>query len=165
MDNRNTMFETLARNADIIRGVRWVATLDLATRPECRIRDLLEYTPTLEPVAHSIPWHRGPGKIKRHCRCVSAFVLIPFSEIGLAEPPPGTRASMHGQVPANLSYAKWIVMQPAWAIEQAVGVVRARLLIRGGMKFPQLYDLHGEYLLISELRQRFPPAFEAAGFK
>jgi len=72
---------------------------------------------------------------------------------------------MHGQVPANLSYAKWIVMQPAWAIEQAVGVVRARLLIRGGMKFPQLYDLHGEYLLISELRQRFPPAFEAAGFK
>lgn len=66
-------FET--RNADIIKQVRWLSTLDTRTSPPCRLRDGLLYEAgTHKPVGHSYPWGAGPGQF--HWRAVAAGSMI-----------------------------------------------------------------------------------------
>ncbi|MPT39504.1 MAG: hypothetical protein E2603_13595 [Achromobacter sp.] len=103
-------------NTDLIKALEWVSTLDSRTTPECRVRDGLQYEPvTHKPVGHKVPWLSGPGRIHWGCRSTSVPVTKSWRELGIDidEMDESTRASMDGQVPAQVSYGDWLTRQPA----------------------------------------------------
>lgn len=100
-------------NSDLIKGVQWVSTLDTRTSPICRARDgeLFPVDSGPRPPAHP------------NCRSTTVSVLKSAEELGipLDKLPPGTRASMNGQVPATQTYYDWLKRQPVSVQKEVLG--------------------------------------------
>lgn len=149
-------------NADIIKAVRWVSTLDGKTSAQCRIRDGLKYEgKSHKPIGHKIPWLQGAGRLHFNCRSTDAPVTKSWRELGIDidEIPPGQRASMDGQVPADMSYGDWLKRQSAGRQDQILGPERGRLMRQGGLQLPDFYDNRGNWLTLDQLREREMQAF------
>jgi SPP1 gp7 family putative phage head morphogenesis protein len=150
--------QTMEVNADLVKGLRWVSTLDSRTSEICRIRDGKLYTATKQPkpIGHSIPWGTGPGQIHFNCRSTSVMVLKSWQELGfdLPELSTGTRASMDGQVPEDLTYGQWFARQSAERQDEIVGVTRGKLFRDGKITFEKFYDDKGKWLDIKDLERR-----------
>lgn len=155
-------------NADITKAIKWSAKLDLKTSEPCRLRDGKLYEPvTHKPIDHSYPWGQGPGRYHWNCRSAQVQILKSWREMGIdLEGSPnldGTRASMDGQVPQDVSYADWIKKQSSARQDDVLGPARGALLRRGGLELKDLYDNKGRPLTLDELRQRDASAFQRAG--
>lgn len=149
--------ELQAANADVLAATMWLSTLDSRTSEMCRIRDHLKYTVEgHEPIGHRIPWLDGPGKIHWNCRSTSVPVVKSWRELGLDmdQLPVGTRASIDGQVPADLTFGEWLLRQSAKRQDEVLGVTRGRLMRSGKMKLPDFYDAQGRWLTLDQLRER-----------
>lgn len=160
---REAMFEA---NDDLIKAVVWSSTLDMRTSDGCQIRDGKHYHPvTHKPLGHLIPWKGGPGRLHWRCRSASYPVTKSWQELGLSmeQLDPGTRASMDGQVPRDLSYGDWLQQQPAWRQDEVVGATRGKLMREGKMPFDSFYTNRGEMLSLDQLRERDAAAFRRAG--
>lgn len=146
-------------NADLIKGIRWVSTLDGRTTNNCRVRDQKQYTTDHKPVGHKIPWLQGPGAIHINCRSTSVPILKSWREIGIDmdDLPPSTRASMDGQVPADMTYAQWFAKQSAERQDEIVGKKRGALYRAGKVRFEQFSDDKGEWLTLDELMRKIAP--------
>ena len=109
---------TFQENGDIVKGYRWLSTLDSNTTPICRSRDGKVYPVDSNdlPPAH---WN---------CRSTITPVLKSFREMGIDrdEIPESTRASMNGQVPAATTYEGWLKDQPRDVQDDALGAARAQ---------------------------------------
>lgn len=154
-------------NADVIKAVGWVSTLDGRTSPMCRIRDGKRYTADAahKPIGHTIPWLQGPGRLHFCCRSCSAPITKSFKELGIdiEELSPSTRASMDGQVPAETTYSQWIKRQSVARQDEILGPERGALLRSGGMSMDQMYSPRGDFLTLDQLRAKDAAAFERAG--
>jgi SPP1 gp7 family putative phage head morphogenesis protein len=130
-----TRLEVWRQNNDLIKGVRWVSTLDNRTTPICRELDgkgwVYDPAGNLVPEGHSHPF---PGPTAHWgCRSVQIPWTKSWSELtkdaggdkGLAkkldEVPESTRASMNGQVPKTLMYDAWLKSLPEDQARQALG--------------------------------------------
>ncbi len=149
---------TVAANLDLIKAVKWVATLDSRTSPPCQIRDGKHYTATAphKPVGHKVPWLGGPGRLHFNCRSVSVPVTKSWRELGIEadDLPPSTRASMDGQVPADTTYGEWLARQPAARQDEVLGAERAALFRAGKVTFDRFYDDKGRWLTLAQLLAR-----------
>jgi hypothetical protein len=149
---------TYDANADIVKALKWVSTLDSRTSPMCRVRDGLNYTATVphKPVGHKVPWGDGPGRLHFNCRSVSVPVLKSWRELGIDtdEMPAATRASMDGQVPADTTYGAWLGRQSAARQDEILGPERGRLLRAGEVTFDKFYDDRGRWLTLAQLSAR-----------
>lgn len=148
---------TVDANADLVKAVQWVSTLDSKTSPMCRIRDGLKYTAdTHKPIGHSIPWGDGPGRLHFNCRSVSVPVLKSWKELGIdiVDMSPGTRASMDGQVPSDQTYAEWFAKQSPERQDEILGPERAKLYRSGKVSFSQFYSPNGRYLTLEQLQAK-----------
>jgi hypothetical protein len=67
--------------------------------------------------------------------------------------PPGTRASMDGQVPADLTYADWLKKQSAARQDEILGPTRGKLF-RSGMPMERFYNDQGVWLTLPQLLER-----------
>jgi hypothetical protein len=155
-------------NADILKSVMWLSTLDNKTSTQCRIRDHLRYTTDdHKPIDHSIPWLAGPGRLHWNCRSTSVPVLKSYRELGLDldETDIKTRASMDGQVPADMTYAEWIKQQSAARQDDILGETRGKLLRDGGLDLENFYSNKGKWLTLEQLRARDAAAFRKAGIE
>ena len=144
-------------NADLVKAVRWVSTLDTRTSPPCRIRDGLTYTPDdHKPIGHKIPCGDGPGRLHFNCRSVSVPVLKSWRELGIPidDMTPGSRASMDGAVPADLTYKEWFAKQSAARQEDILGPARYALLQKGKVSLDAFYSDKGRWLSLAELEKR-----------
>lgn len=124
----------IEENLDLVKAVEWCSTLDSRTSPICQVRDGLRYTAdTHKPIGHKEPWLGGPGMAHWGCRSTSCPVLKSWRELGipLDDLDPGTRASMDGQVPADMNYAQWLKKQPAARQDEVLGKTRAKLFRQG----------------------------------
>ncbi|RRN80390.1 phage head morphogenesis protein [Pseudoxanthomonas sp. SGD-10] len=146
-------------NEDIITGYRWVSTLDGRTTETCRALDGRVFKVGEGPLP---PLHPN-------CRSTIVPVTKTWRELGIDAPemPVGTRASMNGQVPADLTYYQWLKLQPPGFVEDVLGPTKAALFLRGGLtpeEFARL-QLNRTFqpLTLEELRQKIPKAFERAG--
>lgn len=158
----------LDANADLIKAVRFSATLDLRTSPPCRLRDGLLYTPTdHQPIGHAIPWLQGPGRMHWRCRSHQTVVLKSSAELGIDAPEVvvngKTRASMDGQLPADTSYGHWLAKQSAARQIEVLGETRARLMRDGKLPLEAMYSQKGHYLTLDEIRAKDADAFKRAG--
>lgn len=143
-------------NKDLVSAVRWLSTLDTRTSEECAIRDGLLYDPdTYEPLGHSVPWLEGPGRLHFNCRSVDTLVTKSWKELGIDadEMPASARASMDGEVPADLNYGDWLANQSAARQDEVLGETRGELL-RQGVPMEKFYNDKGQFLTLDQLYQR-----------
>lgn len=140
--------ETFKANDDLIKDWQFIATLDLKTSEECRALD-------------QTVWPVGEGPMPpRHPNCRSQAVgLTPtWRELGidLDEAPEGTRASMDGQVPAELSYYEWLKTQSPEAVERVLGKEKAAQFLKGDLKVDRFVDYTGKTVTLDDLQARIP---------
>lgn len=137
---------TWIENKDIVKAVQWVSTLDARTSDICIALDgsIFRVGEGIRPPAHL------------NCRSTTVPVLKSFKELGidLKEPPPGTRSAklpgMTGQVPAKLTYKKWLRQQSVKIQDQVLGKERGRRFRAGKLKFDKpIYN--GRPMTLKEL--------------
>ena len=151
---------TYAQNADIIKAIQWVSTLDGRTSDICIARSGKTWSfPDFEPQGHNIPWGGGPPA---HWACRSTTVPITktFAEIdgeGKAAPnaPPSTRSSMDGQVAADLSFDQFLRSKPPEFADEMLGKGRAQLWRDGKITLSQLLSAQGTPLTLAQLKARY----------
>lgn len=120
------------RNKSVLKGSRWVATLDSRTCIICASRD-----------GEVFPVGSGPKPVTGShagCRCFRAPVTKSFEELGLPAQDfsASTRASMDGQVPAELNYTDWFNNQPESFQREVLGQGRFERFREGGIELEQM---------------------------
>ncbi|MEL6310897.1 MAG: hypothetical protein AAFQ17_00795 [Pseudomonadota bacterium] len=148
---------TYAANDDMIGALVWTATLDSRTTLQCMARDDKRYEPrTKKPIGHDLPWGGGPGQLHWGCRSSSRPETKSWRALGIDidDLPPGTRASMDGQVAADTSFEAWLSRRSKAEQDAALGPGRADLWRNGDITFRDLLDANGRELSVAELRAR-----------
>lgn len=160
---KDARLASLEANADIIKEVQWVSTLDSRTSDICIVRSGKTWTyPDFQPVKHKIPWNGGPPA---HWNCRSTFIPITksFEELtGGAikdKVEPATRASMDGTVAADLTFDQFLKKKPPAFADEMLGKGRAELWRSGKITLNQLLDQRGNPLTLAQLTERYgkPP--------
>lgn len=145
--------ETLKQNEDILKGHRWISTLDSRTTPVCRARDRKVY-----PLD-------GP-KPPAHWGCRSSIVPVLKDEYQ-REIPGSTRPSVGPdgveQVSSKTSYGDWLARQPASFQKEVLGPARYKLFIKGDLTLDRFVDDNGKEYTLDQLKDLEPHAFELAG--
>lgn len=134
---------TYAENSDLIKGVRFVATLDSRTTIICITND-----------GKVFPLDSGPRPpLHWGCRSHTIPVLKSWEELGikLKQAPAGTRASMNGQVPADLTYAQWLKQQSVGFQNEVLGPGKAEIFRRGELTIDRFVDDRSNPLSLKEL--------------
>lgn len=156
--------ETYRQNADLIKGVKWVSTLDGRTSAVCRARDGQVYDLDKGPRPPAHP----------NCRSTTTPVLKSWKELGISlrDAPEGTRASLNGQVPAAETYQSWLEKQDKAFQDEVLGPTRGKLfrgepIAPGGdapakLTLDRFVDKSGDEYTIDQLRRRYGEAFERA---
>jgi SPP1 gp7 family putative phage head morphogenesis protein len=140
---------TYAENKDVIKGVKIVATLDEKTSAVCRAEDGKVY-----------PINEGPRPpFHPNCRSKISPVLKSWKELGidLKEAPEGTRASMDGQVPANLTYNEWLTEKDKTdpgLVEDILGKKKAELWRSGEVTLGGFVNDAGKELTLKQLAEK-----------
>lgn len=142
-------------NSDLIKGEVFTATLDGRTTPQCRALDGKMYDVGSGP--------RPP--LHWNCRSVRSPVLKSWRELGIDEDelPAGTRATMDGQVPADLTYQQWLKNKPASFQDDVLGPTRGKLFREGGITLDRFVNREGDQITLADLRRKDAEAFERAG--
>ncbi len=140
-------------NQDITKRYKYVATLDSRTSPICRALDGKEFV-----------YGKGPMP-PQHFNCRSTTVpVIDYEELGFTPPPPGRRASMDGQVPADQTYGQWLAKQPKTVQADVLGKEKVRYFELLSEKYgPQnaivkLVRDDGSELTLQQLQRRYGAA-------
>lgn len=145
---------TYDANADVIKGVKWVATLDSRTCAECGSLDGKVF-----PVGSG---RRPPAHLS--CRCTTTPVIkgrAALIEAGLIKK--STRASADGQVPDDITFADWLKKQTVGTQEDVLGKTAATVFRKGGLDLDGFVDKSGKPFTLDELRRRNAEAFRRAG--
>lgn len=156
------------KNADLISAVVWHSTLDTRTTREiCVPRDGKKYSLlTHKPIGHKFLWLGGPGRAHWGCRSVSLPVIKSFKDLGIDIGDfdlDDTRASLDGQVAADLSYGDWLKKQSAKRQDEVLGATRGKLFREGGLTVDKFANNKGRWLTLDELRAIDAKAFKKAG--
>ena len=152
----NTRLALYKANPDMIKAIQQVSTLDSRTSDICiSYAGQVWDSQTLEPIEGSeLPF---AGGVPRHYNCRSTLVpvLKSFDELGL---PPltfgkGTRASMDGQVPGDITFDKWLRGKSEKFQDDLLGPARAKMWREGKIRLQQLVDSRGRSLTLAQLEQ------------
>ncbi len=151
-------------NQDVVGSVRWVSTLDTRTTPICQHRDgrvgpVSEEGTWTPPAGASVldpPMARPPAH--PNCRSTTVAVTKSWRELGfdMDEMDPGTRASMDGQVPANMTYFEWLKKQSPEVQKDVLGKTRYDMWHKDGVTPDRFINDKGKYLTIKELKDLGP---------
>jgi len=127
--------EVYNANADIVKKLQYVATLDSRTTIICAARDGKVYDLGKEPA------------LPAHFRCRSVIVAY-FNDEEQAD-----RASVTGPVPASTSFSDFLKKQGKEFQEEVLGVERAKQF-RNGVGLEKFVDKSGHVYTLKELKQR-----------
>lgn len=141
-------------NNNLISGVMWVSTLDSRTSSICQSLDGKVF-----PVDSG---KRPPAHI--NCRSTTSPVVKSWRQLGIDIPEfdKGTRASMDGQVPKDITYQDWLKNQSEARQDEILGVTKGKLF-RAGATVDRFVDNKGRTLTIDQLRQKDEELFKKAG--
>ena len=148
--------EVMRRNKRVIKSVEWVSTLDSRTTAVCRARDGKVYPVDEGPRP---PAHAG-------CRSTTIPVLKSLRELGIKvdeKKVATTRASMNGQVSAELNYDRWLRKQPVDFQDEVLGKSKAKLFRSGGVALDRFVDNSGREYTLTQLKQRESAAWAKSG--
>jgi SPP1 gp7 family putative phage head morphogenesis protein len=148
----NARLETLIANRDLFKGIMQISTLDSRTSPVCIAYSGKVWDMDLNPVgADGLPFNGG---LPRHWTCRSTLVPIikSFRDLGIDvdEVSPGTRASLDGQVPQDLSFDEWLKTKGEGFQNDLLGVGKAQLWRQNKINLTDLIDSTGKKVLTLE---------------
>jgi SPP1 gp7 family putative phage head morphogenesis protein len=160
--NNAGMMATFQANSDVIDAVEADATLDARTTDICLGRDggiwdLQTGAPTKDSAVQTSfpgipPWHM-------QCRTIMTAVVKPLNELGkkaglkVDKIPPGTRATMDGQIPESMSTAQWLKSKGDKFGSDLLGKSRYQLWKNGKITLQQLTDQSGRSLNLPQLEK------------
>lgn len=143
-------------NADIIKGMQWVATLDQHTCVQCRTLDGMVFKIDKGP--------RPPIHISDRCTMVPRLKDMPPSNGAERPSVVDGKATL---VPASETYYAWLKRQSAGFQDEVLGPMRGKLLRDGGLsaqRFAALQlDRNFQPMTLDEMRTIEPGAFRRAG--
>jgi len=139
---------TWAQNDDVVKGWKFVATLDSRTTLTCiKLNDLdLVY-----------PIGEGPRPPRhRQCRSTTVSELKSWRELGvdINEFDAGQRSSLTGLVPADTTYNAWLKTQPVGIQKDVLGVTRQKLWADGKIDVSGFVDNQGRTYTLDELAKK-----------
>jgi hypothetical protein len=149
--------QSFQANNDVIKAVTQVSTLDNKTSDICVAYSGQTWdVNTLQPVmGGSLPFNGGPP---RHFNCRSRLrpVTMSFKELGIDkdEIPAGTRASMDGQVPADITFNQFLRGKSTQFQDDLLGPARANLWRNDQITLTQLVDMRGNPMTLAQLEAR-----------
>jgi SPP1 gp7 family putative phage head morphogenesis protein len=130
------------KNTDLIKGVLYVSTLDTRTTIICINLDGKQF-----------PVEEGPRPpMHFNCRSTTIPMIVSWKEFGIKDPPPATRASMTGAVPAKTTYKGWLRKQPASVQDEILGKTRGRLYRSGEVKIDRFISSDYNILTLDQLK-------------
>lgn len=179
--SNDARLSTIEENDDIVKGVRWLSTLDSRTTNICKSLDGLRWDlPDYKPNGHDKEF---PGPTAHWgCRSTQVPVLPDINELlnkpikaldnqelqagvdaklkamGMsAEQRAGAlvraRASMDGQVPDTKTYNEWLKTKPEAFQNKVLGVQRAQLFRDGNLQLRDLTNQDNRPLTVLQLNQ------------
>lgn len=155
---------TFQANGDVIRGVQWVSTLDDRTSTICQSLAGALFGLDGNPLPES-PFQGPQPPIPAHwnCRSVLISVMRPLNEIAdisarkarqlERDIPPRTRASMDGQVAADLTFSDFLKTKSVGFQNNMLGKTRAELWRDGRLPLHKLIDQQARPMNLEQLRQ------------
>jgi hypothetical protein len=151
-DSRLQMYR---ENADVIKGVEQLSTLDARTTEICTAYSGAVWDLDGKPIeGTSVPFNGGPP---RHWQCRSTLIPITKSwrELGvdMDEMPASVRQSMDGEVPADMSFDDWLKGKSKTFQDQLLGKGKADLWRNGAITLTDLVDQTGRPLSLAALRK------------
>lgn len=140
---------TYAANGDVVKGVRYVATLDDRTTITCIGLD-----------GQVFPVNSGP-RPPMHPLCRSSTVpeikslsaIARKAGVKLRDIPPGQRASITGPVSEHTTYPKWLKAQSLETQNKVLGTTRAQLWRSGKVKIDRFVAADYRPMNLDELRK------------
>jgi SPP1 gp7 family putative phage head morphogenesis protein len=141
---------------DVIKSIQQLSTFDNRTSDICiAYSGLVWDAQTLKPIGHDLPFNGGPP---RHFNCRSTLIPVTrsFRELGfdIDELPPGTRATMDGQVPADLTFSDWLKTKPPEFVDDLLGPKRAKLWRDNKIALRDLVNRRGDPVSLATLEQK-----------
>ena len=137
-------------NIAIVPYYEWVSTLDSRTSPVCRSRD-------------GKVWKVGKGPLPpAHYNCRSATVPLLKDQVnkdGTRKLIGGKRASVDGQVSADLNYNDWLKGQSESFQIDVLGKTKADLFREGGLTMDKFVNNKGQELTLDQLKTKYPTAW------
>ncbi|WP_298983475.1 minor capsid protein [uncultured Roseibium sp.] len=168
----NAREEVYDANAALMKGVRWVSTLDGRTSDICAARDGKVY-----------PLKKGPRPPAHfNCRSTTTPILKSWEELGFnkAQPEPGVRpylkdtrrlkdipksqrSELVGKVRSDETYQQWLKKQDAEFQDDVLGPAKGKLFRKGDLSLDKFVDegTTRSYSL-AELRRKYPDAWRAS---
>lgn len=152
-----SLLETFKQNADVVKGVKQVSTLDGHTTDICIAYSEAEWSLDEKPInGTKLPFNGGPP---RHWNCRSVLVPITktFKELGIDVPEfrPTSRASTDGQVSADMTFDSFLTRKGQAFQDEVLGKGRAKLWRDGTITLTQLLDQKGNPLTLAELKAKY----------
>lgn len=143
--------ELYQENQSVVKAWRFTATLDRRTTVICASLD-----------GQIFDLGSGPMPPRHYrCRSSSTPILKSWEELGYSanEIPASTRASMDGQVPADITYQEWLRRQSEEVQDDVLGKTKGQLFREGGLSLDRFVDFKGDVYTLDELRRRESEAF------
>jgi len=148
--------KTFNDNSDLIPYYEWVSTLDGRTSPVCRGRDGQVYKVNKGPLP---PAHYN-------CRSTTSPLFKSDVKVDgkkfIKLDQGGTRASIDGQVSADLNYNDWLKKQSKAFQVDVLGEDKAKLFRDGGITMDKFVNDRGQALTLDELKTKYPTAWAKA---
>lgn len=145
--------ELFKENEDLIKGLKWTATLDSRTSLVCAGLDGRVFALDKGP--------RPPAHV--NCRSTMTPVLKSARSLGLKDLPPGTRASINGEVPASVTFPEWLKKQPVSVQDDVLGKSRGALFRKGNLSIDKFTSDSLRPLTLEELKVKEKSAFQRSG--
>jgi len=135
--------EVYDRNADILDGYIWIATLDNKTCLYCGSKDQTK----IDSLAGEFP------TAHYNCRCTTVpNVKEEYSLRGFDGGRPSIGADGVESQSSSLSYGGWLKKQPAEFVDEALGFERSRLFRSGKISLDKFTDPTGRVYTLQQLK-------------
>ena len=148
----------MKQNSDLVKGYKWVSTLDSKTSDQCQALDSREF----KVGAGVLP------PIHPNCRSTTTPLLsdkFDFLDKGATRASKGVEGG--AQVSTKQTYYSWLKSQPVAFQNDAIGVTKSKLLRNGGLSADEFAKLslnkNFQPLTLSEMKAKAPAVFESAG--
>ncbi|API58089.1 hypothetical protein BSL82_01245 [Tardibacter chloracetimidivorans] len=145
---------TFRRNHRLVKGVRWLATLDSNTCRTCAALDGQQWDLEGKKLkGATIAFQLPPAHWS--CRCVASPIPKTFRDMGLDIDEPtdtGQRASSSGPVAGSITFDEFLSRQPSAFVDKALGRRRAEMFRAGKITLSDLVSGTGRELTLDELQ-------------
>lgn len=147
--------EVYQYNDDVVKGRRHVSTIDGRTSDICIVRDGAEWDNKGKGLNDKGKANKyKPMPLHMRERSYYEAILKSWEELGVdiqEELPIGTRATMDGQAPADITFSDWLKGKDKSFVEDLLGKGRSELYLSGKIRVGDLVTKGGRSRTLKEL--------------